>query len=205
MLHLHTCNYIHIHCVHNNRPHTRETIICNCPFHEGVVLHQSYMYAVHVVENTHTHEKKYSTTKFGVGVLIIVYFFYAYSKKIVLEKIWKIKMLVTIYTCRCYLMGAFTDILPNVCNVLALTPSLRRPCIHAIFFLTACRTACKHAFRFLRVLPEAVSTHHSWLWQTLDDVYTRRCFAESEGTRFGAPGQKALPSVNEFTLLWIFA
>ena len=35
---------------------------------------------------------------------------------------------------------------------------------------------------------------------TLDDVYTRRCFSESKGTRFGAPGQKALPSVNEFTL-----
>ena len=31
------------------------------------------------------------------------------------------------------------------------------------FFLTACRTACKHAFRFFRVLPEAVSTRHSWL------------------------------------------
>ena len=46
-----------------------------------------------------------------------------------------------------------------------LTPSLRRPCIHAIFFL--------------RVRPEAVSTRHSWLWQTLDDVYTRRCFSES--------------------------
>ena len=40
------------------------------------------------------------------------------------------------------------------------------------FFSTACRTACKHAFRFLRVLPEAVSTRHLWLWQTLDDVYT---------------------------------
>ena len=87
-----------------------------------------------------------------------------------------------------------------------LTPSLRRPYIHvhAIFFSTADRTACKHAFRFLRVLPEAVSTRHSWLWQKLDDVYTRRCFSESEWTRFGAPGQKALPSVNEFTLLWIF-
>ena len=87
----------------------------------------------------------------------------------------------------------------------SLTPSLRRPFKPAIIFLTAYRTACKHAFRFLRVLPEAVSTRHSWLWQTLDDVYTRRCFSESEGTRFGAPGQKALPSVNEFTLLWIFA
>ena len=53
-----------------------------------------------------------------------------------------------------------------------LTPSLRRPYIHAIFFPTACRTACtrKRAFRFLRVLPEAVSTRHSWLcdkrWMT---------------------------------------
>ena len=44
-----------------------------------------------------------------------------------------------------------------------ITPSLRRPCIHAIFFSTACRTACKHAFCFLRVFPEAVSTRHSWL------------------------------------------
>ena len=79
-----------------------------------------------------------------------------------------------------------------------LTPSLRRPCIHAIFFSTACRTACKHAFCFLRVRLEAVSTRHSWLWQMLDDVYTRRCFSESEGTRFGAPGQKALPSGNEW-------
>ena len=33
-----------------------------------------------------------------------------------------------------------------------------------------------------------------------DDVYTRKCFSESEGTRFGGPGQKALPSMNEFTL-----
>ena len=82
---------------------------------------------------------------------------------------------------------------------LVLTPSLRRPCIHAIFFPTACRTVCKHVFCFLRVRPEAVSTRHSWLWQTLDDVYTRRCFSESEGTRFGAPGQKALPSGNEWT------
>ena len=41
-----------------------------------------------------------------------------------------------------------------------LTPSLRRPCIHAIFFSTACRTAYKHAFRFLRVFPEAMSTRH---------------------------------------------
>ena len=64
-------------------------------------------------------------------------------------------------------------------NTAGLTPLLRRPCIHAIFFPTTCRTACKHAFCFLRVRPEAMSTRHSWLWQTLDDVYTRRCFSES--------------------------
>ena len=75
-------------------------------------------------------------------------------------------------------------------QVLFLTPSLRRPYIHAIFFSTACRTACKHTFRFLRVLPAAVSTQHSWLWQTLDDVYTCRCFSESEGTRFGSPDKR---------------
>ena len=34
-----------------------------------------------------------------------------------------------------------------------------------------------------------------------DDVYTRNCFSESEGTRFGAPGQRTLPSVNESTLV----
>ena len=41
-----------------------------------------------------------------------------------------------------------------------------------------------------------------------DDVYTHKCFSESEGTWFDGPGQKALPSMNEFTLstvLWIFA
>ena len=59
--------------------------------------------------------------------------------------------------------------------------------------------------RLLRVLPVAVSTCHSWLWQTWDDVYTRSCFSEFEGTHFSAPGQKALPTMNEFTLLWIFA
>ena len=54
------------------------------------------------------------------------------------------------------------------CNIsVILTPSLRRPCIHAIFFSTACRTACKHAFCFLRVRPEAMSTRHSWLWQNI--------------------------------------
>ena len=38
---------------------------------------------------------------------------------------------------------------------------------------------------------------HEWLWQMWDDVYTRNCFSESEGTRFGAPGQKGT-AVNEW-------
>ena len=86
-----------------------------------------------------------------------------------------------------------------------LTLSLQRPFKPAILFPTADRRTSEHAFRFLRVLPVAVSIHHSWLWQIWDDVYTRRCFSESEGTRFSVSGQKALPSMNEFTLLWIFA
>ena len=44
-----------------------------------------------------------------------------------------------------------------------LTPSLRRPFKPAILFWTADRRTSEHAFRFLRVLPEAVSTRHSWL------------------------------------------
>ena len=47
-----------------------------------------------------------------------------------------------------------------------------------------------HAFCFLRVRPEAVSTRHSWLWQTLDDVYTRRCFSESWGNTLRCPRTK---------------
>ena len=50
-----------------------------------------------------------------------------------------------------------------------------------------------------------MSTRHMWRDIVRDDVYTCKCFSESEATRFGGPGQKALPSMNEFTLLWIFA
>ena len=89
-----------------------------------------------------------------------------------------------------------------------LTPSLRRPCIHAIFFPTTCRTACKHAFCFLRVRPEAVSTRHSWLWQTLDDVYTRRCFSESEEHASVPPDKRhCRQGMSEWNGMseWIFA
>ena len=84
-----------------------------------------------------------------------------------------------------------------------LTSSHRRPFKPSILFsiggrLSAhsvlgefCREPCQRATRGRDIVQ--------------DDVYTRKCFSESEGTRFGGPGQKALPSMNEFTLLWIFA
>ena len=54
-----------------------------------------------------------------------------------------------------------------------------------------------------RVNTPHVAWHCAW-WRVYTPV-TRKCFSEPEGTRFGGPGQKALPSMNEFTLLWIFA
>ena len=53
-----------------------------------------------------------------------------------------------------------------------------------------------------KVWPGAVSTHGRDIVQ--DDMYTRKCFSESEGTRFSGPGQKALLSMNEFTLFDCF-
>ena len=58
----------------------------------------------------------------------------------------------------------------------------------------------KHAFRFLHVWLGALSTHHTWRAIVQPDVYTRNCFSESMGSRFGGPGQKALQTMNEFTL-----
>ena len=73
---------------------------------------------------------------------------------------------------------------------LLLTPSLRRSCIHAIFFPTACRTACKHAFCFLRVRPGSrVNTPLVAVTNVGWRVYTP-VFLGVLGTRFGAPGQK---------------
>ena len=60
-----------------------------------------------------------------------------------------------------------------------------------LFFCEFGREPCQHATRGRDIVQ--------------DDVYTRKCFSESEGIRFGGPGQKALLSMNEFTLLWIFA
>ena len=46
-----------------------------------------------------------------------------------------------------------------------------------------------------------LSTRHPWRAIGRADVYTHKCFWESMGLRFGSPGQKALPSMNEFTLV----
>ena len=56
------------------------------------------------------------------------------------------------------------------------------------------RRTFKHTFRFLRVWPGALSTRHT------RGVHTRNCSSESMGSRFGGPGQKALQTMNEFTL-----
>ena len=58
----------------------------------------------------------------------------------------------------------------------------------------------KHAFRFLCGWPGALSTHHTWHAIVRPDVYTRNCFSEFLGSWFGGPGQKALQTMNEFTL-----
>ena len=68
----------------------------------------------------------------------------------------------------------------------------------AILFSTADRLNMHSDF--LRVWPGAVSTCHMWRDIVWDDVYTRKCFSESEGTRLGGPGQKALQTMNKFTL-----
>ena len=53
--------------------------------------------------------------------------------------------------------------------------------------------------------PGALSARHACRAIVALDLYTRNRFSESVGSRFGGPGQKALPAMNEFTLLWIFA
>ena len=53
--------------------------------------------------------------------------------------------------------------------------------------------------------PGALLTRHPWRAIALADVCTHKCFSASMGSRFSSPGQKALPAMNEFTLLWIFA
>ena len=86
-----------------------------------------------------------------------------------------------------------------------LTSSHRMPYKPAIFFFQPLIDGRLNTHSvFLRVWPGAVSTRHTWRDIVRDDMYTRKCFSESKGTRFGGPGQKALPSMNEFTLLWIF-
>ena len=82
-----------------------------------------------------------------------------------------------------------------------LTSSHRRPFKPAIHFQPPiggrlnthsvfCLEPCQHATRGRDIVQ--------------DGVYTRKCFSESERTRFGGPAQKALKSMNEFTLLLIF-
>ena len=81
-----------------------------------------------------------------------------------------------------------------------LTSSHRMPYVDAKILPIDNRRTFKHAFRFLRVWPGALSTCHTWCAIVRPDVYTRNRFSESMGSRFGGPGQKALQAMNEFTL-----
>ena len=81
-----------------------------------------------------------------------------------------------------------------------LTSSHRMPSGHAQILPIDNRRTFKHAFRFLRGWPGALSTHHTWRTIVRPDVYTRNCLSESMGLRFGGPGQKALQTMTEFTL-----
>ena len=67
------------------------------------------------------------------------------------------------------------------------------------------RTVSKRAFGFLFVLAGALTTRHACRAIVVLDLYIRNRFSESVGSRFSSLGQKGLPGMNEFTLLWIFA
>ena len=54
-------------------------------------------------------------------------------------------------------------------------PIGRRLNMHFVFY-EFCRGPCQHTTRGRDIVR--------------DDVYTHKCFSESEGTRFGGPGQK---------------
>ena len=76
---------------------------------------------------------------------------------------------------------------------------------HKIFVGTADRRASKCAFSDLCVFwrePCQHATHAVPSWHL---TCTHNRLLESLGSRFGSPGQKALPAINKFTLLWIFA
>ena len=85
----------------------------------------------------------------------------------------------------------------------SLTSSHRIPFKHNFFFGTAIGERLNTHSDFCVFWPGALSTRHPWRAIVRADVYTRNCFLESVGSQFGGPGQKALPAMNEFTLLWI--
>ena len=71
-----------------------------------------------------------------------------------------------------------------------LTSSHRMPCGHAQIVPIDNRRTFKHAFRFLRGWPGALSTRHTWRAIVRPDVYTRNCFSESMGVTVRLPRTK---------------
>ena len=89
----------------------------------------------------------------------------------------------------------------NLCYK-TLTSLHQRLCIHAQMLHVPIdnRRTFKHAFRFLCVWPGDLSTRHAWRAIIVADLYTCNRFSESMESRLGGPGQKALQTMNEFTL-----
>ena len=84
-----------------------------------------------------------------------------------------------------------------------LTPSLRRPYTRN-FFSTACRTALNTHSVFESFAGSCVCTRGcDKRWMTCIHAGVSR--SPREHASAVPPDKKALPSVNEFTLLWIFA
>ena len=71
-----------------------------------------------------------------------------------------------------------------------LTGSHRMPYGHAKILPIDDQRTFKHAFRFLRVWPGALSTRHTWHAIVLTDVYTCNCFSESMGHGSVAPDRR---------------
>ena len=99
------------------------------------------------------------------------------------------------------------DFIESILENDLFTSSHRIPYKHAIFCWNdqAIRERLNTHSDFCVFWPGALSTCHPWRAIALADVYTHNRFTESMGSRFGGPGQKALPAMNKFTLLRFFA
>ena len=95
-----------------------------------------------------------------------------------------------------------------MCNInsILLTSSYRMPYKDAILFEWPIGERLNtHSDLCVFWWVGALSTRHACRAIMAVDLCTRNRFSESMGSRFSGHRQKALPGMNEFTLLWIFA